>query len=153
MPLWWCSDWEISLTKASSQMCCGTSPIIMACYSINSSSNVPNNSGRSINCQFMVSKDSAVRWTESNEEVLLRSKSTKLQFWRRKSSSGNQFTQFGRLIKKRSGSIKEFVKSFLRNISVFKKLFYFSLGENANSKIDVVSLILQRIFLRFLFLE
>ena len=36
-------------------MCCGTSPITMTCYSINSSSNVSNNSGCSINCQFMVS--------------------------------------------------------------------------------------------------
>ena len=50
----------------------------------------------------------------------------------------------GRLLKTRSGSIEEFVKSFLRNISVFKKLLHFSLGENANSKINVVFLILRR---------
>ena len=40
--------------------------------------------------------------------------------------------------------MKEFVKSFLKNITLFKKLLHFSLGENVNSKIDVVFLILQR---------
>ena len=50
----------------------------------------------------------------------------------------------GRLLKKRSGSIKEFLKSFLRNISVFKKLLHSLPGENASLKIDVVFLILQR---------
>ena len=40
--------------------------------------------------------------------------------------------------------MKEFVKSFLKNITHFKKLLHFSLGENVNSKIDVVFLILQR---------
>ena len=54
------------------------------------------------------------------------------------------YTILVRFWKKRSGYIKEFVKSFLRNISVFKKLLHFSLGENANSKIDVVFLILRR---------
>ena len=49
----------------------------------------------------------------------------------------------GRRLEKCSGSIKDFVKSFLRNISIFKKLLHFSLGENANQ-------VLQRIFLRFL---
>ena len=106
----------------------------MAWYSIKSSSSVSNNSGRSINCWFIVSKDSTVRWTESNEEVLLRSKSTNLQFWRRESSSGKPpYTILVGFWKKRSGSIKEFVKSFLRNISIFKKLLHFSLGENARS--------------------
>ena len=50
----------------------------------------------------------------------------------------------GRLLKKMLWLHKEFVKSFLRNISVFKKLLHFLLGENANSKIGVTLLILQR---------
>ena len=106
-------------------MCCGTSPFTMAWYSIKSSSDVFNNSRRSINCRFMVSKDSTVRWTESNEGVLLRSKINK--FEERNPPVVTTLHNIGRFLKKRSGSIKEFVKNFLRNISVFRKLFTFRL--------------------------
>ena len=39
----------------------GTSPFTMAWYSIKPSSDEFNNLGGSINCRFMVSKDSTVR--------------------------------------------------------------------------------------------
>ena len=50
----------------------------------------------------------------------------------------------GRLLKKRSGSIKRICQKLLEKYLRFQKVVHFSLGENENSKIDVVFLILQR---------
>ena len=98
--------------KDSSQMCCGTSPFTMAWYSIKSSSKMFNNSGHSINCQFMVSKDSSVHWTESNEEVLLRSKSTKAcNFEDENPPVVTNLNNISRLLKKCSGTINNLSKS------------------------------------------